>query len=127
MNHPATDQVSIRVLSPEDIPFADSVRALAGWNQTLGDWQRFMNTEPEGCFVAEWRGTPAGTATTVCYGSELGWIGMLLVHPDHRRHGVGSALLQHCLEYLRGRGVQCIKLDATPLGKALYERFGFVP
>ena len=114
-----------RVLGRDDLPFADSLRALAGWNQTLGDWERFLVTEPTGCFLAEWNGTPAGTATTMVYGPELAWIGMVLVHPDFRRRGIGQGLLRHCINSLRERGVRCIKLDATPLGRTVYEGLGF--
>ena len=104
-------------MTPAELDFADSLRALAGWNQTRNDWQRLLAHEPRGCFVAEWNGALAGTATTTCYGTDLAWIGMVLVHPDYRRRGIGTALLQQCLDYLSGRGVRCIKLDATPLGR----------
>jgi len=115
----------LRLLTREDLPFADSVRALAGWNQTIADWERFLATEPDGCFFAEWNGAPAGTATTIVYSPALAWIGMVLVHPDHRRRGIGRALLERCIEHLRERGVRCIKLDATPAGKQVYDGFGF--
>ena len=68
---------------------------------------------------------PAGTATTTFYAPELAWIGMVLVHPDYRRRGIARALLARCIEYLRGRGARCIKLDATPLGKQVYDELGF--
>lgn len=122
---PMNSSLRLRQMTAADLPFADSVRALAGWNQTLGDWQRMLAHEPEGCFLAEWNGAPAGTATTTVYGQELAWIGMVLVHPDYRRRGVGKGLLERCIEYLRGRGVRCIKLDATPLGQKVYDRLGF--
>ena len=112
-------------MSVADLPFADSVRAQAGWNQTLDDWRRLMAMEPDGCFVAEWDGARAGTATTTVYGMELAWIGMVLVHPDYRRRGIGQALLGRCIEHLHARGVRCIKLDATPLGKPVYDGLGF--
>ena len=115
----------VRLLTRADLPFADSVRSLAGWNQTGADWERFLTTEPNGCYLAEWAGAPAGTATTTVYGPKLAWIGMVLVHPDYRRRGIGRALLQHCVEYLRSRGVLCLKLDATPLGKTVYDGLGF--
>ena len=115
----------LRLLTRADLPFADSVRALAGWNQTPDDWQRFLATEPDGCFLAEWNGAPAGTATTTVYGPDLAWIGMMLVHPVYRRRGIGRALLERCIEYLHGRSVRCIKLDATPLGKKVYDDLGF--
>lgn len=112
-------------MTSADLPFADRLRRHAGWNQTPADWERFLAMEPDGCFVAESNGAPAGTATTTVYGAELAWIGMVLVHPDQRRRGIGQALLQRCLGHLRDRGVRCIKLDATPLGQPVYERLGF--
>jgi ribosomal protein S18 acetylase RimI-like enzyme len=121
----AKPSLRLRTLTRADFSFADSLRATAGWNQTLADWERFLATEPEGCFLAEWNGVPAGTASTTIYGPELGWIGMVLVHPDFRRRGIGSALLHHSISYLRGCGVRCIKLDATPDGKMVYDRLGF--
>jgi ribosomal protein S18 acetylase RimI-like enzyme len=115
----------LRVLTPADLFFADSLRASVGWNQTLADWERFLALEPDGCFLAEWDGAPAGTATTMVYGAELAWIGMVLVHPEYRRRGIGRALLEKCIERLRNCRVRCIKLDATPDGKKVYDGLGF--
>ena len=122
---PSYSAIAVRSMTASDLLFADSVRALAGWNQTLDDWQRLLTLSPEGCFIAEWNGTPAGTATTISYDEKVAWIGMLLVHPDFRSRGVGRALLERCLEYFERRGISCIKLDATPQGQPLYDRFGF--
>ena len=99
--------ISLRVMRQTDLPFADAVRALAGWNQTLDDWRRFLAIEPDGCYLAERNGQSAGTATTIVYGPTVAWIGMVLVHPDYRRKGVGTALLEQCLTYLRTSGVSC--------------------
>src|SRR5437016_1608350 len=127
-------EITLRQMTPADLTFADSLRALAGWNQTLDDWKRLLALSvidlslPDseaGCFIAEWQGASAGTATTICYGNELAWIGMVLVHPDFRARGIGRALLNRCLEYLQHRGIRCIKLDATSQGKLLYDQLGF--
>jgi GNAT superfamily N-acetyltransferase len=112
-------------MQSKDLAFADSVRAAVGWNQTIKDWERILSVQPDGCFVAEWDGKLAGTATTTCYGKQLSWIGMILVHPDFRRHGIGKALMNHCLKFLKDQQLECIKLDATPLGKTLYDKLGF--
>ncbi len=117
--------VRVRLMTRSDLDFADSLRASAGWNQTRADWERFLATEPDGCFLAECEGQAVGTATTTVHSDELAWIGMMLVHPDCRRRGVGQALLERCLHSLRERRIRCIKLDATPLGQPLYEKFGF--
>jgi hypothetical protein len=50
---------------------------------------------------------------------------MVLVHPDFRRRGIGRALLERCVEHLRERRVRCIKLDATPAGRPVYDGLGF--
>jgi ribosomal protein S18 acetylase RimI-like enzyme len=108
-----------------DLAFADSLRASAGWNQTLADWRRFLRMQPQGCFLAEWNGARAGTATTIVYGPELAWVGMVLVQREYRRRGIGRALLLKCIEHLHALGVRCIKLDATPEGRPVYEALGF--
>lgn len=116
--------IVIRPMVTSDLGFAQQLRLCAGWNQTTNDWTRLLNLEPDGCFLALWEGRPAGTATAICYGADVGWIGMVLVHPELRRRGVATALVQNCVTYLAER-VRCIKLDATPDGKKVYERLGF--
>ena len=121
----------IRVLQEDDLAFADELRAIAGWNQTLRDWRRFLALAPDGCFLAELDGRPVGTATTTRHAAaphsfgDVAWIGMVLVHPDARRRGVGRALLLHALEHLRRTGVRWARLDATPDGEKVYRTLGF--
>lgn len=116
----------IRLLTPDDLPYAQSLREIAGWNQTDQDWLRLISFNPRGCFLIECDGEPAGTVTTTVYGDELAWIGMMLVHPDHRRKGLATALMEHSLQYLlEERRIPCVKLDATPAGMAVYEKLGF--
>jgi GNAT superfamily N-acetyltransferase len=120
------NELVIRQLTEADIPFAMELKNIAGWNQVEADWQGYLAYEPEGCFLAEINGRPAGTATAIRYGTSLGWIGMVLVHPDLRRYGIGKALLNRTIGYLQDIGVTCIKLDATPMGKTVYVPLGFV-
>ena len=117
--------LQIRLLARKDFAFALSLCRLAGWNQTRDDWQRLWALATEGCFVAEWEDEPVGTVTTTSYGTDLAWIGMMLVHPDHRRKRIGRALMKEALDHLRSKQVRCIKLDATPLGKKVYDQLGF--
>src|SRR6266699_3502077 len=119
--------ISLRQMTEGDVPAADELRRLAGWNQTLEDWRRLLRLEPRGCFVAVQEGEVVGTVTTTTYGRALAWIGMMLVHAEHQRHGIGTWLMRQALEYLQGHGVECVKLDATPAGRPLYEKLGFVP
>lgn len=118
--------LQIRSLILSDVPFAMQLVEIAGWNQLPGDWHRLLRIAPDGCFLAQWRDRPAGTATAIAYGADCAWVGMVLVHPDSRRQGIGGALISHCLNYLKSLGVRTIKLDATDEGKAVYLKQGFV-
>jgi RimJ/RimL family protein N-acetyltransferase len=117
----------MRLMTTQDVGLGLELCKLAGWNQTADDWLNLILCAPDGCFVAEWEGKPAGTVTTTSYGTDVAWIGMMLVHPAQRRQGIGKALMNRALEHLRSQPVCCIKLDATPAGQPLYEKLGFKP
>lgn len=87
MNH------TIRPFTRDDIPAALGFCAMAGWNQTHDDWMRLFEYQPDGCFAADVDATMAGTVTTTSYGTDLAWIGMVLVHEDYRRRGIAMDLI----------------------------------
>lgn len=117
--------VTIRRLTERDIPALLRLKEQAGWNQLEADIRRYLELEPEGCFAAEHEGLVVGTTTTCVLGS-VAWVAMVLVEPALRRHGIGTALMEHALAYLDKLGLRTIRLDATPLGQPVYERLGFV-
>jgi len=118
--------IEIREMTAGDLQLGLRLSRQAGWNQIESDWRRFMNLEPEGCFVAELDGRPAGTTTTCIFG-RVAWIAMVLVDEGSRRKGIGTALLKHALDYLEARQVKTVRLDATSTGRPVYEKLGFVP
>lgn len=120
-----TGSVRLRVMTSADIPAGMRLKELAGWNQTAGDWRRFLERSPEGCFVAEVGAQVCGTVTTIPFEDRFAWIGMVLVDPEYRGRGFGTALLERAIHYLDGLNLSALKLDATPQGKPLYEKLGF--
>ena len=116
--------IDIRLLFESDIPAAMQLKDAAGWNQTEEDWRRLLTLEPNGCFAAVKDGRLVGTTTTTTYSNDLAWIGMVLVDPQQRRQGIATQLMNVALDYLKDK-VATVKLDATALGKPVYERFGF--
>jgi len=116
---------TIRLLTAADIPAAMRLKEAAGWNQTEADWRNVMSFAPEGCFGIDVDGALRATATAVCFGQELAWIGMVLTDPACRGRGLARQLMVHAIEHLVGRSVRWIKLDATDMGRPLYERLGF--
>lgn len=116
----------LRTMTMVDIAAGLGLSKTAGWNQTAADWERFLSASPEGCFVAELDGKVCGTVTTISYENRFAWVGMVLVDPQHRGKGIGTQLLEAAIEHLDNRKISIIKLDATPQGKPLYEKMGFV-
>jgi ribosomal protein S18 acetylase RimI-like enzyme len=117
--------VRIRSMTAADLAFGLHLSEAAGWNQIAADWQRFLDLQPDGCFVAEYDGAAVGTTTTCIFGS-VAWIAMVLVAEAVRGRGVGTALLEHALRFLDQRGIATVRLDARPMGQPIYERLGFV-
>ncbi len=116
-----------RLLRPADMPGLIRLKDAAAWNQTAEDWQRVLAIEPEGCFGIDCDGTLAASATVVCYGADLAWIGMVLTLPEFRGRGLARKLMEHSIAYCERRGVGWAKLDATDMGAPLYAKLGFEP
>jgi GNAT superfamily N-acetyltransferase len=117
--------LALRLLNFADIPGGMRLKAAAGWNQTESDWRNLLALAPGSCFGIESGGELRATTTAICYGRELAWIGMVLTDPAYRGRGLARRLMEHTLEYLRRERVHWIKLDATAMGRPVYERLGF--
>jgi GNAT superfamily N-acetyltransferase len=112
-------------MTAADLSLGMHLTQQAGWNQTAADWQRFLDLQPDGCFVGDWDGTAVATTVNSIFDS-VAWIALVLVEKSVRGRGIGTAMLHHSLEYLDRRRIATVRLDATPLGQPLYERVGFV-
>jgi GNAT superfamily N-acetyltransferase len=119
----------IREMTAADVPAAMRLKEAAGWNQTAEDWRNLLAIEPRGCWVEEIAEegvkTVAGSTTLVCYGRDLGWVGMVLVLPDFRGRGIARRLMEHALRFAQESAVRCLALDATDMGWPLYRDLGF--
>jgi predicted N-acetyltransferase YhbS len=80
---------------------------------------------PEGqLLVAVLDGAVVGTAASVSFG-ETAWVGGVTVAPEARGRRLGQALTEAALDALGEHAT--ISLLATPAGRPIYERLGFVP
>jgi ribosomal protein S18 acetylase RimI-like enzyme len=77
--------------------------------------------------IAQVDGEPAGICVLAVRGDE-GWIGGMGVVPQHRREGIGEALIRAVLEEACRRSVQRVRLEVIQQNDAarlLYEKLGF--
>jgi GNAT superfamily N-acetyltransferase len=112
----------LRLLTPDDLDGAFTLSSTAAWNQRLADWRMLLTMAPDGSFAALVEGRVVGTAIGVDYGG-FAWIAMMLVDPAYRGRGLGRRLLEASMGSVPpGRP---IRLDATPMGRPLYQAYGF--
>ncbi|MBX3240617.1 MAG: GNAT family N-acetyltransferase [Chitinophagaceae bacterium] len=115
------EAVILRVMEPADIAGAMELSVAAGWNQTTDDWRFLIEDEQNICIAAVDNNKVIGTTVVLDYEGKLGWVGMVLVHTDHRGKGISRRLLQYVTEQYN----PALKLDATALGEPVYRKFGF--
>jgi ribosomal protein S18 acetylase RimI-like enzyme len=120
--------ISIRTLSDADLEAADGI--LSSAFQRAESWQPelrlFRRLQPDGVFLASRDGMPAGMVASIIY-SDYAYVGLMGIHQDFQRQGLGLALMEHLLAWMEERKVPLVKLDASPAGQPLYEKLGFVP
>jgi GNAT superfamily N-acetyltransferase len=108
-------------LAADELPEAQALVAEAGWNQVAADWRIFLECGTVYAIRAE--GRVIATAATLPYG-HYAWISMVLVAGQHRRRGLATRLLNHCIAEVTGSGRVPV-LDATPAGRTVYAPLGF--
>lgn len=116
---------TVRLLHEQDTPIASQLSAEAGWNQTEEDWRMLLRLSPKNCFGIDADNRLVATATLICYGKQLAWIGMVLTHRMYQRRGFARTLLLHAIARADGLGIESLKLDATDQGQPLYASLGF--
>ena len=106
-----------------DATAALPLSAEAGWNQTEDDWLVFINRGH--CFGIRRNGTLVATAAALPYDG-FGFVGMVLTTAAWRHRGFGTRLLGCAVAALTDAGRVAV-LDATPAGRPIYARQGFLP
>ena len=51
----------------------------------------------------------------------------MYTRPEYRRQGIARRMLDILISDAKSRGIRFITLEATQMGKPLYEKAGFVP
>jgi GNAT superfamily N-acetyltransferase len=114
--------VSIHVLTPAHVAAALRLSCEADWNQREEDWRAAVEMTPGRSFCAIADGVLVGTCIGISYG-DFSWIAMMLVDPGFQRQGLGAGLLLRAIDGLPPD--RPIGLDATTVGRLLYQQHGF--
>jgi len=120
---PIGGDIIVRQISDDDVDQALDLSCAAGWNQRAEDWRMLIRLSDGSSFAALAGERVVGTAIGIDYGA-FSWIAMMLVDPAFRGRGLGARLLEAALEAVPDETP--VRLDATPMGRPLYQKFGFV-
>lgn len=89
--------------------------------------ERFINRNPETCFAAEDGDTLIG-AILVGNDGRRGYIYHTAVHPQYRKQGIASRLVDAAMHALKQCGInKCalVVFERNELGNAFWEKLGF--
>ena len=95
--------------------------------RSLQNINYYLEKEPEGCFVAFMDGKIAGTIISHIWG-KIGWFGPLEVEASQQGQGIGKALVQKSLIYLKSKGCTtrgCETMASSSKNIAFYMKMGF--
>lgn len=74
--------------------------------------------------VGRIHGDPVATAS-LFFAADVAGLYFACTHPDHRRHGIGTALTHEAMVVARECGYGVAVLGSSPMGHHIYQRMGF--
>ena len=119
----------ISILPLKDADLESAADILTSAFQRSGNWANelrlYHEVQPDGYFGAYHEGVLVGMVGSTIY-STFAYVGMMGVHQQFQRHGIGLALMQHLLKWLDEKNIPQVQLDASEAGQPMYEKLGFV-
>jgi GNAT superfamily N-acetyltransferase len=113
----------IQPLTSADLPGCLALARDRGWLPEERKWRLLFDLGTV-YGVRDPAGQLGGVAVLTRYGADFAVIGMMLVATRYAGRGLGRALMTRALA---DAGDAIVFLHATPIGRPLYEKLGFVP
>jgi len=123
MTQADSDDLTIRVMTRQDLDLAIDWAAAEGWNPGLNDAECFHAADPAGFLMGCLGDEPIASISVVRYGGAFGFLGLYIVRPDRRGRGFGHRLWQAGMDRLQDR---IVGLDGVVAQQENYRRSGFI-
>lgn len=133
--------VVVRGLRPGDLGWVVQRNAVLytqeyGWDRSyeglvariVADYVEHLDPAREHAWVAELDGRPVGAVFCVRKDDTTAQLRLLLVEPDARGSGIGTRLVEECMEFARSAGYTSMILwtnDVLAAARRIYQKAGF--
>lgn len=115
--------VMARLTTDDEAALTDLVAGV-GWGLPAGRLNAMLTVgRGFGCFADR---QLVASSILFPYGENLGFLGMVIVDPKWQRRGLGTRVVNRCLQEARDLGIPQVGLLATDMGYPLYQSLGFV-
>jgi GNAT superfamily N-acetyltransferase len=116
------DDLTIRVMTRQDLDLAIDWAAAEGWNPGLNDAECFQAADPAGFLMGCLGDEPIASISVVRYAGTFGFLGLYIVRPDRRGRGFGHRLWRAGMDSL---GDRTVGLDGVVAQQENYRKSGF--
>lgn len=115
-----------KMVLTRDNSILENMDRFVDWNMSAHPLANLIKISNGGAFVARIHESNIGMIFAFPYDYSVGWIAFLVIDPKYRKKGIGTALMNKAISFLRSKNIKSIGLYATNEGAPLYERMGFV-
>jgi ribosomal protein S18 acetylase RimI-like enzyme len=125
----------VEIATAKDIAALGELRLRTGWYASTELLGALVTWEHACVLLIRARAVDPGSShpdeiiasTSAIAAGQVGVIGNVVVDAEFRRRGLARITTSTALEWLRGRQVSTVLLDATSDGRPLYTQLGFLP
>jgi predicted N-acetyltransferase YhbS len=115
----------VNLTSDQIVPCGEMLNVAFKGTDMVERLGKMFPLQPENFLIARDGEQIVGSAAAFNYGP-FAAIGLVGVHPQHQRRGIGYAIMAHLVAALEQQGCPIMYLDATEMGAPVYAKLGFV-
>jgi len=116
--------LNIRLMTKADVAYPIRLTDELKWGYFERDFERMIEFDLEGMFIAEKDNIPIGFVASSFY-QDYSFIGPVIVEEQYRSEGLGETLMRKAMDHLTEFGTKTIELDSVWPAAPLYRRLGF--
>lgn len=119
-----TEDIQIRTLNRDELAQLEDI-APPEWNTNVGAVFASHYGEPYFHCIGAFAGDRVAGCANGLLNGKAGWLGNIIVRPEWRGRGLGTALTRELMGFFKSQGCTSQLLVATELGEPIYNRLGF--